>query len=49
MTKPRSSLYRAARALGDLEAISSGDSRKMVRRGKNKLLGRLLSIFRVWR
>lgn len=47
--KLRSSLYRAARALGDIQAVSSGKPSKVARRAKNKLLGRLLGKFRVWR
>jgi hypothetical protein len=43
-------LYRAARTANDLEAATSGDPRRMRRRLKNKLVGRLLRPFwrRLW-
>lgn len=47
MSKARSLFYRLARVLGDVEAGGSGSPKKMVRRGKNKLLGQLLGRF--WR
>ncbi len=40
-------LYRSARVANDVEAITSGDPKRMQRRLKNKLLGRLLRPF--WR
>lgn len=43
----RSWLYRLARVLGDVEAVGSGSPKKIIRRGKNKALGRMLSRF--WR
>ena len=44
-------LYRAARTANDVEAITSGDPRRMRRRLKNKVLGRLLAPFwrKLWR
>ncbi len=43
--KIRSWLYRLARIMGDLNAVSNPT--KLARRGKNKLLGRFL--WRLWR
>jgi hypothetical protein len=40
MSKLTSSLYRLARLSRDAEVIASGKPKKMVRRAKNKLLGR---------
>ena len=34
-------MYRAARNTRDLEVLASGDPKKIVRRAKNKLIGRL--------
>jgi hypothetical protein len=35
-------MYRAARNARDLEVLASGNPKKIVRRAKNKLMGRLL-------
>jgi hypothetical protein len=50
MTKKASnSLYKAARTMNDLETLASGDPKKILRRGKNKILGRLLAKLKIWR
>lgn len=49
MTKKASSgMYKAARTARDIEVLASGSPEKILRRGKNKLLGRLLSKMRIW-
>jgi len=41
-------LYRLTRLLRDVEVLSSGNPRRIARRARNKLLGRLLGpIFRL--
>jgi hypothetical protein len=45
----RSSLYRSARILGDVEAVASGNPKRITRRAKNKLLGRALGRAGIWR
>ena len=35
-------LYKAARIVNDIETLLSGDPTKIIRRGKNKILGRFL-------
>jgi hypothetical protein len=47
--KASSSLYKAARRSRDIEVLASGNPKKILRREKNKLLGRLLSKMRIWR
>ena len=42
-------LYRSARVANDVEAITSGDPKRMRRRLKNKLVGRLLGKAGIWR
>jgi hypothetical protein len=45
----RSNLYRSARILGDVQAVASGNPKKIERRAKNKLLGRALGRSGIWR
>lgn len=41
-----SKLYKTARILNDIETLASGDPKKIARRAKNRLLGRLLR--KIW-
>jgi hypothetical protein len=45
----RSNLYRSARLLGDAEALASGNPKRIERRAKNKLIGRVLGRSGIWR
>ena len=45
----RSSLYRSARLLGDVQAAASGNPKRITRRAKNKVLGRALGRAGFWR
>jgi hypothetical protein len=45
----RSSLYRSARLLGDAQALTSGNPKRITRRAKNKLVGRALGRSGIWR
>lgn len=45
----RRNLYRSARILGDVEAVTSGNPKRIERRAKNKLLGRALGRAGLWR
>ena len=45
----RSNLYRSARILGDMQAVASGNPKRITRRAKNKLLGRALGRSGFWR
>jgi hypothetical protein len=47
VSKLRRQLYRSASLLGDVEAVASGDPRRVERRLVNKLIGRKL-VRRVW-
>jgi hypothetical protein len=49
MRRPSSSLFRAARLLDTAEALTSGSPKRIARRGKNMILGRLLGRAGVWR
>jgi hypothetical protein len=42
-------LFRLARLSADAKAVSSGDPKRIGRRAKNKLVGRLLGRAGVWR
>jgi hypothetical protein len=44
----RSNLYRSARVLGDMQAVASGNPKRIERRAKNKLIGRALGRSGVW-
>lgn len=45
--KTRGILYKLARLLGDFDAINSGSPKKMLNRGKNKVIGKKLN--KIWR
>jgi hypothetical protein len=45
----RSSLYRSARLVGDVQAVTSGNPKRITRRAKNKLVGRVLGRSGLWR
>jgi hypothetical protein len=47
--KLRSFLYKSARTLGDVEAVASGDPKRISQRAKNKILGRALGRAGIWR
>jgi len=42
MAKIVSFLYKLARAANDVETLSSGDSKRITKRAKNKVVGRKL-------
>jgi len=42
-------LFKAARTADDLSALSSGNPKRIARRGKNKIVGRLLGRGGLWR
>jgi muconolactone delta-isomerase len=42
-------LFRAARVSADVEAIASGDPKRIARRAKNKIVGRAIGRAGVWR
>lgn len=44
-----STLYQAARLSSDLDALASGNPRRITRRAKNVALGRTLARAGVWR
>ncbi len=42
-------LYRASRTARDLEAVASGDPKRIERRIRNRVVGRLLGKLAIWR
>jgi hypothetical protein len=42
------SLYRSARIANDLETLGSGNPNRIMRRAKNKLVGRVLGRSGLW-
>lgn len=44
-----SDLFKLARAADDVQTVASGDPKKIARRGKNILLGRMLAKAGIWR
>jgi hypothetical protein len=49
ITQVRRLLYAWARILGDVNALSSGSPKRVARRGKNRVTGRLLGRAGFWR
>lgn len=49
MASLRSWLYKAARLLGDAQALSSGSRKRIQRRVKNKAVGKAAGIAGFWR
>lgn len=51
MRRPRlaSRLFRLARRVDDVEAVTSGNPKRVARRVKNKVIGRLLARVGFWR
>jgi len=47
MNKIVSVLYRLARSANDFKAVISGDPKKIIRRAKNKFIGRKI-IKKIW-
>ena len=47
MGKTVSFLYNLARLANDIEKVSSGDPKRIARRGKNKIIGRKL-VKKIW-
>lgn len=45
----RRSLYRSARILGDVQAVASGNPKRITGRAKNKLVGRAFGRSGLWR
>jgi hypothetical protein len=49
MSKFVGSLYRSARIANDIETLASGNPKRITRRAKNKLVGRMLGRSGFWR
>ena len=49
MASLRSSLYKAARLLDDVQAVASADRKKIQRQVKNKAIGKAAGIAGFWR
>lgn len=47
MSRLVSTIYRIVRVANDIEKLSSGDPKKIIRRVKNKIIGRKI-IKRIW-
>jgi hypothetical protein len=47
--KSSNDMYKAARTTRDIEVLASGDPKKIMRRAKNKLIGRLPGKLKIWR
>jgi len=47
MNKLISSLFNLARRLTDIKAVASGDPKKIIRRAKNKYIGKKI-IRKIW-
>ena len=47
---PSRTLYQTARLIRDVEVVASGDLKKILRRIKNKILGRVIAkgIWKMW-
>jgi len=48
MSKTTSFLYKLARAANDIEKLTSGDPKRLIRRAKNKYIGRKL-VRNIWK
>ena len=48
MSKSVSFLYQLARAANDVEKLSSGNPKRLIRRAKNKYIGRKL-VRKIWK
>jgi len=42
MSKKSRKIYKFARTINDLETLASGDPKRIARRARNKVLGRML-------
>ena len=44
-----SNMYRAARMANDISVLASGDPHRIMRRAKNKIIGRAMARAGIWR